>query len=263
MPRGRPRKNPTGTKLIAKGSKLQTAPVKAASKKQVATLTQRRRGRPPQSDSIKNRSARPGISITVQIPQLRRSGGSPGEAIENNKSPRLKLLFTGIAVVIVTAVAAGSYYGLRLHGHKVLNPAVAEAAAKVRTEPNYEPLIPSDTETTTKSYDGQKNVVAYNTTFSEARVTVSQQPLPANFPNDPSALLRAADSINAKKRVDTIKGPIFIATSDIDKSQMGLFASKTVLVFIHTDKTLDDVSWKSFIELLTQKSWQDLNKKSD
>lgn len=203
--------------------------------------------------------ASPGISITVQIPQLRRPKNASSKPAPNSVSRR-RLLHTGVAVVVVMVVAVGSYYGIRLHGREALTPAVAEAAVAVRTEPNYDPLVPSDVETTSKSYDGQKNVVAYDTTFSEARLTVSEQALPANFTTDPTAILRAADSINAKQKIDTVKGTIFIATSDTDKSQMGLFASKTVLVFIHTDKTLDDVSWKSFVELLTQKSWQDFNK---
>lgn len=136
--------------------------------------------------------------------------------------------------------------------------ATKPAAAAEKTEPAYRPLIPSAEKASATKYDGKRDLVTYTTNFSGAKLTVSQQPLPANFSKDSQAIAKAADSIKATQQIDTDKGTIYIATNAEAGDQMALFAGKQTLVFIHSASKLDDVSWKSFVELLQAKSWEDL-----
>lgn len=207
------------------------------------------------SNSI-SRTPQPGISITVQIPALRRPKKTVGQGGDN----QAKLLRRPavVAAVLLFVVAAGviGFHGL----HKNVRIAAGnEAAAASRTQPDFQPLVPSAAQATATDYNGQKNLVSYDTNFGNARITVSQQPLPNNFKTDINALKRAADSIDATQKFDTDHGPVYVANSTTDESQLGIYADKDVLVFIHTDKKLDASSWTSFIGLLQSKSWQQIN----
>jgi hypothetical protein len=202
------------------------------------------------------RPHQPAIAITVQIPSLRQAKAATAEKIAK---PGGKRKLAGLLMVPV--IAALVVAGLILMPHFKHGPAAVKTVeAATRTEPDYKPLVLADQKLTTESYDGKRNMVGYTTNFSGVRVTVSEQSLPANFTRDPASLFRAADSIGAKQHIDTAYGTVYVATRDIDSSQMAVFAGKNVLVFIHTDKKMDDVSWKSFVEQLTEKSWNDVLK---
>jgi hypothetical protein len=213
--------------------------------------------RPAFTGSAVSRSAQPGISITVQIPALRRPKPIGAKTQQGNPS-RQTLRRLAVIAPLLLLILLGSGFGYNhVHGKQTPSKAVAETPS--RTQPTYQPLVPSAAQASAKSYDGQRNLVSYTTNFSDARVTVSQQPLPANFSNDPSALQRAADSLNAKQKIETDKGPLYVANSDTDNSQRAIYATKDVLIFIQADRKLDDVSWKSFVDLLQAKSWQSIN----
>lgn len=203
------------------------------------------------------RSAGQGISITVQIPPLRR----PKDALKKNSavpaaSNGRRVLRPILSVPIIALVALVVYYGGFQDTHEKTTP-TTQAAATVRKAPNFQPLVPSAEKASSTKYDGKRNMVSYTTDFSGSRVTVSQQGLPETFKKDPAALMKAADSIRAKQRIPTDKGELFVASNDTG-DQMAVFADAQVLVFVHTDKKLDDISWKSFVDLLTAKSWEEL-----
>lgn len=274
---------PRGSSGVKKEIAKKAAPVKNTPKKApIAEAPKRGRGRPPGSgkkakttgkshilDQHKfkkpaavGRSAQPGISITVQIPPLRRPKISDIAALKAGAQHR-RIRRAIIVVIALVCLAGGGYFVKTNHDAKLQaanNKNTSHTA--VRTAPTYAPLIPTSADTKSTSFDGQRNLVSYDTTFSDARITVSEQALPGNFLTDPTAIMRAADSLNAQQRVQTAKGTVYIANSTVDKSQMGLFADTgaKVLLFIHTDKQLDDASWKSFIELMQTKSWADVSK---
>jgi hypothetical protein len=205
------------------------------------------------------KSSTQGISITVQIPPLRRPKDKTAEKPSVSRSKRYFLIpavLVPLAVVgLVIILSPNSENG---SGKGVITKGSSAAAASGRTQPDYEPLVPSAEKASAPRYDAKRDLVSYTTTFSGARITVSQQELPANFSQDPKAAEKAAASIKATQRVDTVVGTVYIANNDKDQSQMALFAGKKVLLFIHVDRKLDDTSWKSFIELLRAKSWQEL-----
>lgn len=197
-----------------------------------------------------------GISITVQIPPLRRPRlKAKSEAKNLPELSRNRLLLRAAALPALLIVGSLVFYGVQAGPQKKTPTA---PVATVRTQPDYKPLLPSAEKASTTKYDAKRNLVTYNTTFSGARITVSQQPLPANFANDPAALQKAADTIKATQQIDTDKGPLLVATNPDTNDQFALYAAPKVLVFIHCAGKLDDASWKAFIELLEAKSWEEL-----
>lgn len=202
-----------------------------------------------------SRTSAQGLSITVQIPPLRRPKAP--QDTDGARHPR-KLLRPFILAPVILLIAGGivafMIFRPQAAGH------VTMVSAAKRTEPDYHPLVPSGTQATSPSYDGTKNLVSYGTTFSGARITVSEQSLPATFAADGGALKRAADSINATTKVDTGHGLLYATTADKDTGQMALYAGTAVLVFAHADKKLDDTTWKSFVDVLQAKDWQSLGR---
>jgi hypothetical protein len=219
----------------------------------------KRKQRPPRS--VRTERTRPdvipvpnrhGVSITVQLPALRRPrlNSRPNlRAVIEQPSERRKLLKKAFIPAVIAAVLV-----VLLIIHLPAEPAKTTkvTAGTERTKPTFQPLVPAAAEASATSYDGKRNMVSYTTTFSGARLTVSQQPLPPRFSTDPKALQAAVDSINAKQRIDTLRGPLFIATNQTN-DQLAVFAGKEVLLFIHSDRKMDDASWKAFIELLKTK----------
>lgn len=252
--RGRPPKTaaqPAGEPMAEKPSQLK---IGSAYDTHILTHPRLKLSNTPPAAPVK-----PGISITVQVPGLRRpKAQSPADTLLPIKAAyRRRFVRPAIAVGVILLGVAAIGLGLKMYHHSSGMQAAA-ATGPVRTQPDYQPLVPTDASTTTRDYNGQKDITSYNTTFSDARVTVSEQPLPANFHSDATALHRAADSINATHKIDTSGGPVYVADSTTDNSEMGIYASQNVLVFIHTDRKLDDVSWKNFIELMQAKSWEDV-----
>jgi hypothetical protein len=238
------------------------AAVKARKSEAQLAKGARRKQRRQEVQAYGNRPIRrtghgPGISITVQLPALKRPTPQKLTAkVPGSAAPRKKRVFWPVlAVPVILFIAFVVFAGPDKHTKKA--PAAPVAAAD-RTEPDYKPLLPSADAASTPSYDAKRNLVTYTATFSGARLTISQQALPSNFTKDPTAVMKAADSIKATDHIETAKGILYVGTNEAAGDQMALFADKTVLVFVHSDRRLDEASWKAFIELLQAKSWQDL-----
>ncbi|MDB5182047.1 MAG: hypothetical protein JWP13_810 [Candidatus Saccharibacteria bacterium] len=197
-----------------------------------------------------------GLSITIQVPPLRRpKGGAIDKKATATISLKQRLLRPIMLAPILAIVAVIGIVGIP--GKDANKQPDIKAAATERTKPDFQPLVPSAEKASATRYDGKRNMVTYTTTFSGIRITVSQQGLPDSFKKDPAAMLKAADSIKANQRIETDRGALSIATNE-GGDQMAVFADEHVLLFIHAATKLDDVSWKSFIELLDAKSWEDL-----
>ncbi len=223
--------------------------VQARKAQQQMTKGARRRSRTgsgPRRSDVERLSYghRQGLSITVQIPPLRKPQKPTRSSLQQllRKMSRPKV-FVPLGIVLVVA-------GIIVLNGSSSSPATQPVTAADRTAPDFQPLKPSAEKASTVKYDGKRNLVSYTTHFSGSRITVSQQPLPPNFKKDSRSLSRAADSINAKQRIDTAKGPLYVANNEEGNDQMAILAAQTVLLFIHADRKLDDASWKSFVELL-------------
>ncbi|HEX8226778.1 MAG TPA: hypothetical protein VF572_02825 [Candidatus Saccharimonadales bacterium] len=186
-----------------------------------------------------------GLSITVQIPNIRKP--------QQHDIAYLRRLFVRRVVVLPLAVIATAVvFAFAVQSDETAND-VPQAAASARTHAEFKLLTPKVEQASTVRYDAKRDLATYTTTFSSARLTISQQQLPATFNRDPTALQKTAENIRAKQRIDTKRGPLYVATNEDGKNQLGLFADKDVLLMVHSDKTLDEISWKSFIEVLEAK----------
>lgn len=192
-----------------------------------------------------SRSQTPGVSITLQLPALRRPKQAAKSSIRSFLKP-IVLVPVGLIVAVVAIIG--------LQATSSSDTTAKPAAAATKAAPEFKTLKPSAEQASATKYDAKRELVTYTTTFSGARLTVSQQPLPPQFGKDDKALVKAADSINAKQRIDTAKGGLYVASNDKGKDQLAIFASSKALLLIHSDRQLDVTSWKSFIELLEEKS---------
>ena len=186
-----------------------------------------------------------GFSVTFQLPPLPRPIKQDLSQVSRTLKKRPLLLVPIVAVIIIIGF-------VMIPGSS--QPTVVKTAPGVaKTKADFKILTPPAVQASAPRYDSKRDLVSYTTTFSGVRLTVSQQALPATFVKDPAALLKTADSIRAKQRIDTVKGPVFVATNDQAGDQLAVYASPQLLVLIHTDRKLDDASWRSFIELLRSK----------
>lgn len=219
-----------------------------------------RTGNGPHSDDSRSYGMRSvgrshtGVSITVQIPPLRRPKQVNGLS-KSSKSRRF-LVPAFATLLLITTGGAGILRYADSPSEKVDVKPVA--ATQTRTEPDYELLVPSAEQASSTKYDRDRNLVSYTTTFSGIRITVSQQRLPDTFTRDKEALAKAADSVKAEQKIDTSKGPLYVATQEEGSEQLAVYAGKGVLVFIHAASKLDPLSWKAFVEQMQSKSWDEL-----
>jgi len=236
---------------------------KSVASKSTTSKKSKRKQRPPRAVRLSQaeRRSRPpaplrrGVSVTVHF-------GTPN--VHPRLTSKLKRLQTHVSrlpiprrfhrsAIVVTVLALLFVIVLSVHGtnHKAV-PTSGKVAAAERTKPDFKPLMPSADQASAVTYDGKRNMVSYSAIFSGARLTISQQPLPARIAQDPKALSTVADSLHAKQQLSTAAGLLYIATNETN-DQMAVFGGKDVLLFIHSDRKLDDASWKAFIELLKTK----------
>lgn len=207
-------------------------------------------------NGVQSRDPRQGVSITLQIPPLRREKKvTDGHA--EMRSPVRRLLHPILLLPIVILVAVFVVFGKS--DDAGLNGTSGSVSAIERSEPDFLPLTPKAEEASTKRYDSKKNLVSYTTSFSGTRITVSQQALPSNFTKDPKALDKAAVNIGASQRIETDRGPVIVGSDAESGEQLAVYAGENVLLFLHTDTNLDPAAWKSFIELLEARSWEELS----
>ena len=132
------------------------------------------------------------------------------------------------------------------------------ASAQEQAKAEFNPLVPLENLTDANGaqskpefkYDKEKKVLGYVAGYNGANLTISQQQLPKELKSDPAKLMATADSIKADKRVDTQKGTAYIATDEKTKAQTAVFATDDVLVFVRSNKSLDDDEWQMYINQL-------------
>lgn len=252
-------------------------PAKGARRKQRSGTGPRSADRAYGTRNVRKLHQGPAISITVQLPVgLRRKPASkkagpagkaagPAKAVDRGRQPgtaaapaarrplRRVLLRPVVALLVIIVAGAAFYY---FPGKTDTKKPTATAAAATRTAPDYQPLVPATEKATETSYDGKRDMVAYNANFSGARLIVSQQSLPESFTKDPSAIMKAADSIKATQQIETAKGLLYVATNEDAGYQLAIIADRSVLIFIQSNQKLNEVTWKAFIDQLQAKTWE-------
>jgi hypothetical protein len=187
------------------------------------------------------------ISININLPKFR--------------LPKVRVPWKAVGrwaafTVIVLGVGVGMRASLELLPGDTPGKRPGNGTAVVETKPSYQPLAPKDKQNlasndpSISSYDPQRRLYSYNDIFLGARLTVSQQPIPESFKKDQSQIRKAADSIYAKEKIETALGPAYIGFDQKTNIQRTMLVYKDLLVFIQTDKKLDNDALKTYIETL-------------
>lgn len=171
------------------------------------------------------------------------------------KVRRKQILRAGAALIVVIGVL-GTFKLLsaRQQAEEAKKPVSPEEQA----QQNFNPLVPLEglADATGKKvepelkFDQEKKVLGLKTEYNGASLLISQQALPDQLQEHPGQLEGVARSINANIPIETQKGRAYIATDDETKSQVAVFATKELLVFIRANKTLDNEDWKFYINQL-------------
>jgi hypothetical protein len=160
----------------------------------------------------------------------------------------------GVAIVLIMVVGAFKVLSVRQAKTEADKPKSAQEQALA----DFNPLVPLEnlTDATGKQskpefkYDPEKKVLGYATEYNGVHLTISQQGVPENFKSNPASLMSVAQSIGAGTPLETQKGSAYIGTDENAEAQTAVFATDEVLVFIRTDKTLDEEEWKFYINQL-------------
>ncbi|HTE58515.1 MAG TPA: hypothetical protein VK694_07255 [Verrucomicrobiae bacterium] len=130
--------------------------------------------------------------------------------------------------------------------------------AQQQAETDFNPLVPLENLTDANGqqsrpdfkYDKEKKVLGYVAEFNGASLTISQQPAPGDFKSNPAKLMSVAESFKATTHLDTQKGTAYIASDEKTKVQTAIFATDEVLVFVRSNKPLDNDEWQMYINQL-------------
>lgn len=190
------------------------------------------------------------VNLKIAVPKIK-----PPDFRELYRVHRARIrIFIGTMGVAMLLVFGFSYF----RGHKAQEVAGQPDSAEEQARAAFNPLVPlnnfpgasGDRQKPEFKFDQEKKVLGYMTKYNDTAMTISQQALPEQLKSDRSTLGSVAKSIGAAIRLETQKGVAYIATDQKTLTQTALFATDEVLVFIRTDKKLDNESWKFYINQL-------------
>jgi hypothetical protein len=169
-----------------------------------------------------------------------------------------RILTVAGAAAMVGVLAVGLNYLIH-RGQTTANKTPKTASEQAIAQAAFVPLIPLDgagdntSAKTDYKYDTEKQVLGYSTQFAAASITVSQQQLPEKFQDD-GELAKLAQSMSAGTPIETQNGSAYIATNQKANTQTAVFATKEVLVFLHSNRRIDTEDWRLFINQLNPES---------
>lgn len=122
------------------------------------------------------------------------------------------------------------------------------------TKPDFKFILPDGKEEETDNgkigYDPQKRVVSFADTIGIVKVTVSQQPLPDNFKQDPEGQLEIlARNFSANEVIVPSNPKAYLGTS-AKGPQTVIFSKSDLLVFIQAASKIDKIDWTDYIRNL-------------
>ena len=97
-------------------------------------------------------------------------------------------------------------------------------------------------------------VYAYNDTIDDVTISVSQQPLPAQFKrNTDTHITTLAKSYNATKKLTAEATTFYLGTS-AKGPQSVILTKNDLLILMKSEKTIADASWSAYVKSLTDAS---------
>jgi hypothetical protein len=121
-------------------------------------------------------------------------------------------------------------------------------------KPDFTTLLPEGKESNTVSgdvaYDALRKVTSYTDTIMGQNVTVSQQPLPEDFKDNPDEKVKKlAEGFSATDLISTSSPKAYLGTS-IKGPQTVIFTKNGLLIFILSTGKIDKHDWAEYITKL-------------
>lgn len=218
----------------------------------------------PVNDDRRERLRRAGMpQESVPIRQAQKPGSEPTVSIQISlpefHMPKIRIPWKQVRYWSVLALAIiGLSIGVRalvglVPHHK--NPDVAVKGAQT-DKPSFKPVVPEDkkdlaqTGSSSTAYDPNRQLYSYSDKYLNGTITVSEQPVPDKFKQDPGSLAQVAATIGAKDKFETAFGTAYVATSANGTSQRVVFIRQNLLIFMESTKKYDNDAWKIYIESL-------------
>lgn len=93
-------------------------------------------------------------------------------------------------------------------------------------------------------------VFAYTDTIGDIPISISQQPLPASFRDDPEAqVAEAAKKFSATTKIDAGATKVYVGTS-AKGPQSALLTKNGLLILIKSQKKVDNAAWAEYVKSL-------------
>jgi len=103
------------------------------------------------------------------------------------------------------------------------------------------------------AYDGEKNVYTYSDSIGGNGFTVSQQPIPSQFPDGPAAVESIAPTLNkgvTPVKLKVITGVAYVSTNPKYDSQAIVANVRDVLIFIQSAHAFKTSEWENYLNTL-------------
>lgn len=141
-----------------------------------------------------------------------------------------------VGVVVAVLVVGGALLTIKGNGNDTTAKEV-QGAQTARAD--FNSLNPLENKNVETRYDSQRKVLSFNDKILGVDATISQQPLPDTFKNDPDGnVKRIAENFNAKTVADAGGTKVYIGKS-ANGPQSVIFQKDGVLVFMYLTKELD------------------------
>lgn len=212
-----------------------------------------------QSDAAQKKSApdKKVIELRLHVPRLQAKKIFRNLLDRIRRLPKKQRLLLGLLAILMTA---GMLFGIWRQQSSSLPATTATPTNPLeqlqKGTPDYPTLLPSGKSAddlggwTRISPPEREAVYAYVDTINSVPVSVSQQPLPSTFKNDPETKVRdLALAQNADKTVDVGSRKLYIGTSK-NGPQSVIFHTDTLLILIKSSSTIPDDEWKSYVDSL-------------
>lgn len=192
------------------------------------------------------------LSLNLTMPNVKVFEHPFVRKIKSIKLTRKQLIMSGAAcLVLVSSFGAIRAFTSRndKDGVEVTTGVLGQSAT-----PEYKPVLPIGGEKSITDnkvlYDPEKKVASYKDTINGIPVTISQQPMPESFNDDPDGEVRKiAENFSANTEIKAGGLTGYLGTSAKGPQSMVL-KKRSMLIFIFSEKTIPNDAWGQYISSL-------------
>ena len=205
-------------------------------------------GNPVDVEKAKSKGSKVEVSVNLTLPKPKIHFKKLSKKYRNSTYAKVMSV---IAVVIVLNIVAVSV--IKKHNNSAIKGASTGANGK-SSSPDYKPVLPSGSAANTTSgklsYDSEKKVTSYTDKIGDSQITISEQPLPPDFKDNPDGRVEIfAKNANFNDLIQYNGGRAHIGTS-IKGPQSVVFHKDGLLIFLKSDKKILNADWVKYINSL-------------